>query len=404
MMQQQDAQRHRSVLTFDPSAEHHGTSVTCRVGFANSISTEETVTLNVTYVKTVKIAGNTTVKEGDTLSLTCSVDSFPPSLVSWTKFPNNVSVNDADLNLQNNTNFYLQRETGKETLTISNMTAEDSGQYICTAKHLDQSQTEKVDVRVIYIGNPLITGETTVREGHTLNLTCSVKSFPPSRIMWTRLGSNSNPLSHDDLQNHTGSATLVVHNTTREDSAQYVCTAEHQDKTVTLSADVTVTWLSKILDTSGCRVQLEVLTCECISEGVPLPTISWPVLRTHAAYSVLTTVSNHTVNSTVTLSVKDQPNSAACVSSNEAGKVQQNINITNSQRREDLVFQRGCPTAVIPWVIAAVALIMNVICILTMILWKKRAKPQMNQEEKTYMSLQKTERSSEYDVIGQPMR
>ncbi|XP_051261435.1 sialic acid-binding Ig-like lectin 12 isoform X2 [Dicentrarchus labrax] len=41
-------QRHSSTLTFNPSAEHHGTSVTCKVSFTNNITTEETVTLNVT--------------------------------------------------------------------------------------------------------------------------------------------------------------------------------------------------------------------------------------------------------------------------------------------------------------------------------------------------------------------
>ncbi|KAM6936301.1 sialic acid-binding Ig-like lectin 14 isoform 2-T3 [Lycodopsis pacificus] len=42
-------QRHSSTLTFNPSAEQHGTDVTCKVSFTNGITTEETVTLNVTY-------------------------------------------------------------------------------------------------------------------------------------------------------------------------------------------------------------------------------------------------------------------------------------------------------------------------------------------------------------------
>uniref|UniRef100_A0A665UXC2 Ig-like domain-containing protein n=1 Tax=Echeneis naucrates TaxID=173247 RepID=A0A665UXC2_ECHNA len=42
------AQRHSSTLTFNPSAEHHGTTVTCKVRFTGNVATEETVTLNVT--------------------------------------------------------------------------------------------------------------------------------------------------------------------------------------------------------------------------------------------------------------------------------------------------------------------------------------------------------------------
>ncbi|XP_022619963.1 sialic acid-binding Ig-like lectin 14 [Seriola dumerili] len=38
-------QRHSSTLTFNASAEHHGTSVTCKVSFTGNATTEETVTL-----------------------------------------------------------------------------------------------------------------------------------------------------------------------------------------------------------------------------------------------------------------------------------------------------------------------------------------------------------------------
>ncbi|GLD60045.1 sialic acid-binding Ig-like lectin 14, partial [Lates japonicus] len=37
-----------STLTFNLSAEHHGTEVTCKVSFRGDMTTEETVTLNVT--------------------------------------------------------------------------------------------------------------------------------------------------------------------------------------------------------------------------------------------------------------------------------------------------------------------------------------------------------------------
>uniref|UniRef100_A0AAQ6IT99 B-cell receptor CD22 first Ig-like domain-containing protein n=1 Tax=Anabas testudineus TaxID=64144 RepID=A0AAQ6IT99_ANATE len=39
--------RHSSTLTFNTSAEHHNTEVTCKVNFNGSKTTEETVTLNV---------------------------------------------------------------------------------------------------------------------------------------------------------------------------------------------------------------------------------------------------------------------------------------------------------------------------------------------------------------------
>uniref|UniRef100_A0A8C6LXW6 Ig-like domain-containing protein n=1 Tax=Nothobranchius furzeri TaxID=105023 RepID=A0A8C6LXW6_NOTFU len=41
-------QRHSSTLTFHPSAEHHDTSITCKISFTGDTTTEETLILNVT--------------------------------------------------------------------------------------------------------------------------------------------------------------------------------------------------------------------------------------------------------------------------------------------------------------------------------------------------------------------
>ncbi|XP_037642092.1 myelin-associated glycoprotein-like isoform X5 [Sebastes umbrosus] len=341
-------QRHSSTLMFNPSVtQHHGTEVTCKVTFTNNITTEETVTLNVTYVKQVKTTGNTSVKEGETLNLTCSVDSFPPSLITWTKSSDENMLNGTKPNLQietstglqNNTETFPQEESGMGTFSISNVTREYSGQYICRVKHVNNTLMENVDVTVIYLETPVITGDTTVKKGDAVNLTCSVESVPPpSHITWTILGSNINLHNGPDadLQNDKGSNTLVIPNVTAEDSGRYICTAQHLDETVTAYADVTVTWLSKILN-SGCMILSDVLTCVCISEGFPLPTIKWPLLENHAEYSVTTTVSNHTVNSTATLTVKDHSNtSVECVSSNENGEAKENLTVQiNTSEEED---------------------------------------------------------------------
>nr|XP_046254498.1 uncharacterized protein LOC124064250 [Scatophagus argus] len=336
-------QRHSSTLTFNTSAEHHGTSVTCKVSFANGITTEETVTLSVNYVKEVKISGNPSMKEGETLNLTCSVESFPPSLITWTKLHDKNMQNGTETNLRNDTLTDLQNDTGTlpqegtGTFSLSNMTAADSGQYVCTAKYLNNTLMEKANVTVIYMRKPVIAGDTAVVEGDTLNLTCSVESFPPSYVTWTALDPNTNLHNEPsaDVRSDTGSATLLMHKVTRERSGRYICTVQHMDMTLTVFADVTVTLFPKISKNSGCEVQSEVLTCTCISEGLPSPTIKWPLLESHTEYCVITTVSNHTVNSTVTLNVKDHSNTAVeCVSSNENGEAKENLTITEDVRRQ----------------------------------------------------------------------
>ncbi|XP_025766978.1 hemicentin-1 isoform X3 [Oreochromis niloticus] len=309
-------QRHISTLTFNSSAEHHNTNVTCKIRFTGKKTTEGDSTLKVNYVKEVNVTGGTNVKEGETLNLTCSVESFPPSLIMWSKLGSDIT---------------LHNDTGSATLSIINATTGHSGQYICTAKHMNNTLQENINITVMYIRTPQITGNTIIKEGDVLNLTCSVESFPPALIMWRDLSSKANNKhsgAYTNLHNDTGSATLVIQNVTAEDSGQYICTATHPDTTVTSSVSVIVSWFSKIQNGSGCVLQAEVLTCVCISEGFPLPTIKWPLLKNHKEYSIKTTVSNHTVNSTVSLNVKNYGNSTVeCVSNNEKGEAKKNLMI-----------------------------------------------------------------------------
>lgn len=108
-------------------------------------------------MKEFKIIGNTSVMEGATLNLTCSVESVPPSFVMWTEVSDQNHQNRTKNNLQNktladlqnNSGTYLQEEGGISTLFISNITVEDSGKYICTAKYLNKTLKKEVDVSVI---------------------------------------------------------------------------------------------------------------------------------------------------------------------------------------------------------------------------------------------------------------
>ncbi|XP_054483450.1 sialic acid-binding Ig-like lectin 10 [Anoplopoma fimbria] len=360
--------RHSSTLTFNPSAEQHGSNVTCKVSFTNNITTEETVTLNVTYVKKPVITGMTTVKEGDALHLTCSVESSPPSVITWTKLGSNK-------NLQSENTSVLKNNTGTATLIILNVTAEYSGEYICTAKHQNTTLTTPAEVNVKYVKKPVITGMTTVKEGDALHLTCSVESSPPSVITWTKLGSNKNLQSENTsvLKNNTGTATLIILNVTAEYSGEYICTAKHQNTTLTTPAEVNVKFHPKVFSSSACEVQSEVLTCVCISEGFPLPTIKWPMLETRPEYSFTTNKSNHIVISFAE-SVKDlNSTTVECVSSNEIGEAKENLQVrTKELKQDDLLNAFLQPQAIIAFFIGI--LLASTICCLAIKCYRNKQK------------------------------
>ncbi|MED6286351.1 hypothetical protein CHARACLAT_005057 [Characodon lateralis] len=299
-----------STLVIHNVTEEHSGQYVCS---ANHLNTTLFQDINITVINETKlvITGETTVTEGNTLNLTCTGDIFPSSLITWTKNGMNKTLNNE-----------TQSNGRRLTLVIHNMTAEDSGLYLCTAKLQNNTLTEKVDVLVKYQKGPEITGKSVVTEGHDLNLTCSLDSWPLSIITWTKTGLST------ALKNGSRSARLVIFNITTEDSGQYLCTAKHPNKTLTTKVDVLVTLLPKILDESGCEAQLEVLTCLCISQGFPSPTITWERLENHVEYSVDITVSNHTVKSIIFLNVKDNSSiPVVCVSSNRNGETRRNLNI-----------------------------------------------------------------------------
>ncbi|XP_028428475.1 neural cell adhesion molecule L1 [Perca flavescens] len=266
-------------------------------------------------------------------------------------------------------------------------------------------------------------------EGQQSTLSCTAPglcsgSVPEISWTWRGAGEKDSHITGNITASRTENLTAVTQR--HSSTLTFNSSAEHHGTNVSCKVSFTnnitteetvtlnVTWFSTVLKNSGCEVQSEVLTCVCISEGFPLPTITWPLLKNHAEYSVITTVSHHTVNSTVTLTVKDHSNtSVECVSSNQNGEVKANLIIqlemSEQPAREDIISSASCVVTLVgdgpsAWaVVAVVSLIVNVISIiLLMLLWNTRKKVKPNQEDRTYMSLRKTDLSPEYDVIAQP--
>uniref|UniRef100_A0A8C6UJ05 B-cell receptor CD22 n=1 Tax=Neogobius melanostomus TaxID=47308 RepID=A0A8C6UJ05_9GOBI len=133
--------RHSSTLWLTASAELHGAELSCTVSYKPS-STQDSVRINVTYVKDLEVSGDTVVKEGDSLNVTCSVDSFPPSRLMW------FGPNKTRLNVSETTESSSQTDLGSASLLIHNVTQAQSGQYMCEGLHLNSSQTRDVHISV----------------------------------------------------------------------------------------------------------------------------------------------------------------------------------------------------------------------------------------------------------------
>lgn len=85
------------------------------------------------------IIGNTSLEEGDVLNLTCRVESFPLSRVTWTKLGSSLSLS-SEMNPSSN--------EVSATLLIHNVMPEHSGQYTCQAQHLNTTTAVFANVTV----------------------------------------------------------------------------------------------------------------------------------------------------------------------------------------------------------------------------------------------------------------
>ncbi|XP_016128437.1 sialic acid-binding Ig-like lectin 14 [Sinocyclocheilus grahami] len=123
-----------STLTLTPTSDLHNATVGCDVSYGSkNISTSGT--LEVMYVKTLRILGNGKVMEGDTVSLNCSVESHPPSSDPVWSF--------------NGTTDIVMNQTSAESFTITNVRKEHAGVYGCMRTYRNKILNASITVVVI---------------------------------------------------------------------------------------------------------------------------------------------------------------------------------------------------------------------------------------------------------------
>uniref|UniRef100_A0A8C1XH25 Si:dkey-24p1.7 n=1 Tax=Cyprinus carpio TaxID=7962 RepID=A0A8C1XH25_CYPCA len=129
-----------STLTLTLSSDLHNGTVGCDVSYGSkNISTNRT--LEVKYVKTLQILGNSKVMEGDTLSLNCTVESHPPSSDPVWSF--------------NGTTETFMNQTFAGSFMITNVTKEHAGVYGCTRTYRNETLNASFTISIIRDTNKL---------------------------------------------------------------------------------------------------------------------------------------------------------------------------------------------------------------------------------------------------------
>ncbi|XP_043091234.1 sialic acid-binding Ig-like lectin 12 isoform X2 [Puntigrus tetrazona] len=188
----------------------------------------------------------------------------------------------------------------------------------------------KVELTPSTYAKDLLAGEETVFK-------CSLSNHCPGidpKITWKGLSSTQviQQSKKEMLENSGYSEQLLYVPLPEDHQAEITCEATF-GKNLSASAKTMLTVHShpQILNSSACSLQQDQLTCVCVSQGVPLPDIHWPLLPSKH-YFTKARASHITVRSTFTMTVvKFTSNSTVtCVSRNYLGQTNMTlpVNIT----------------------------------------------------------------------------
>nr|XP_020860419.1 MAM domain-containing glycosylphosphatidylinositol anchor protein 2 isoform X1 [Phascolarctos cinereus] len=123
-----------------------------------------------------------TIREGETLELTCLVTGHPHPQIRWTKTAGSASDRFQDSSVFN------------ETLRITNIQRHQGGRYYCKAENgLGSPAIKSIRVDVYYLDDPVVTVHQSIGEAkeqfyyeRTVFLRCVANSNPPVRYSWRR--------------------------------------------------------------------------------------------------------------------------------------------------------------------------------------------------------------------------
>ncbi|XP_033985933.1 B-cell receptor CD22-like isoform X2 [Trematomus bernacchii] len=146
------------------------------------------------------------IKEGSSVTLTCSSDANPAANYTWYKV---------------NGNQRLPPLTTEPQLVLSSIQVSDSGQYLCTAENTLGKTSEVIPIDVKYPPKlPSVSvSPSEIEEGSSVTLTCSSDANPAANYTWYKRNQTL-PLGVKGSYNFTSIRS--------EDRGNYYCKSENQ--------------------------------------------------------------------------------------------------------------------------------------------------------------------------------
>ncbi|GIY67330.1 titin [Caerostris darwini] len=265
---------------------------------------------------------------GEMVSMKCSASGYPRPEIIWSK------TGDA--------NFFLRRDQSSlknGTLLLSPVSAEDDGEYTCTASN-GLSEALETTIAILVHETPVIQPFTLpdkIQIGKSLSLTCAVMSGkPPLTFKWYK---NQKLLQTENVMSPNKKvSSLTIDPIIQSSGGNYSCTVSNSDGRDHFSVVLVVTappvWIKEPEDADV--IENQNLDLKCTASGSPNPHIMWrkinpahddefssnqnlktrngslllePVLKFHEGHYTCTVDNGagQTLKKTVALTVRDFP-------------------------------------------------------------------------------------------------
>ncbi|XP_039245228.1 MAM domain-containing glycosylphosphatidylinositol anchor protein 2-like [Pipra filicauda] len=267
-----------------------------------------------------------TIREGETLELTCLVTGHPRPQIRWTKTAGSASDRFQDSSVFN------------ETLRISNIQRHQGGRYYCKAENgLGSPAIKSIRVDVYYLDDPIVTVHQSIGEAKeqfyyekTVFLRCVANSNPPVRYSWRRgqevllQGSDKGVEIYEPFFTQGETKILKLKNLRPQDYANYSCIASVRnvcsipDKMVSfrLSNKTAPPSIKLLVDDPIVVNPGEAITLVCVTTGgEPGPSLTW--VRSSGALPDKTVLNGGTL--TIPAIGADDAGTYSCIANNNVG-------------------------------------------------------------------------------------
>ncbi|XP_016328905.1 basement membrane-specific heparan sulfate proteoglycan core protein-like [Sinocyclocheilus anshuiensis] len=186
-------------------------------------SQSSSVSLRDSPRSTLTVTPDSPVFTGETVNLTCVIESYSNWRYEWYKGTDSVM-------LQTSERYTVNRDT----LTIRGATESDAGQYWCRGQRDERpnsSQSSSVSLSVTDLPRSTltVTPDSPVFTGETVNLTCKIESHSNWRYEWYKGGNNSVMLQSSERYT-VNRDTLTIRGLNESDQDQYWCRGQRDER------------------------------------------------------------------------------------------------------------------------------------------------------------------------------